>query len=128
MKLKAKVVKKFLDFNPAFFFFSFLNQSQHSSKLHFTYRQDDTDKEIVNVENLEISKKNIAVVVPSPRKINMEKISRSPIKNKELTPSNIKTPPRRILHARIQGIVFFRMSLNIYNNWLLLGIRSSTLD
>ena len=74
--------------------------------MHFTYRQDDTDKEIVNVENLEISKKNIAVVVPSPRKINMEKISRSPIKNKELTPSNIKTPPRRILHARIQGIVF----------------------
>merc|ERR1711971_1426668 len=66
-------------------------------------QQDDTDKEIVNVENLEISKKNIAVVVPSPRKINMEKISRSPIKNKELTPSNIKTPPRRILHARIQG-------------------------
>ena len=45
-------------------------------------------------------------MVPSPRKINMEKISRSPIKNKELTPSNIKTPPRRILHARIQGIVF----------------------
>ena len=74
--------------------------------MHFIYRQDDTDKEIVNVENLEISKKNIAVVVPSPRKINMEKISRSPIKNKELTPSNIKTPPRRILHARIQGIVF----------------------
>ena len=87
--------------------------------MHFTYRQDDTDKEIVNVENLEISKKNIAVVVPSPRKINMEKISRSPIKNNELTPSNIKTPPRRILHARIQGIVFFRMSNNIYINCLL---------
>ena len=81
--------------------------------MHFIYRQDDTDKEIVNVENLEISKKNIAVVVPSPRKINMEKISRSPIKNKELTPSNIKTPPRRILHARIQGIVYFRMSCPI---------------
>ena len=87
--------------------------------MHFTYRQDDTDKEIVNVENLEISKKNIAVVVPSPRKINMEKISRSPIKNNELTPSNIKTPPRRILHARIQGIVCFRMSNNIYINCLL---------
>ena len=91
------------------YFFSFLNQSQHSSKLHFIYRQDDTDKEIVNVENLEISKKNIAVVVPSPRKINMEKISRSPIKNKELTTSNIKTPPRRILHARIQGIFFHKL-------------------
>ena len=80
--------------------------------MHFIYRQDDTDKEIVNVENLEISKKNIAVVVPSPRKINMEKISRSPIKNNELTPSNIKTPPRRILHARIQGI-FFRNLLTM---------------
>merc|ERR1712025_650829 len=67
-----------------------------------------SDSAIVNVENLEISKKNVAVVVPSPRKINMEKMepcerkyrSRSPIKDRDVSPTNIKTPPRRILHSR----------------------------
>ena len=71
-----------------------------------------SDSAIVNVENLEISKKNIAVVVPSPRKINMEKMepcerkyrSRSPMKERDVSPTNIKTPPRRILHNR-KGIL-----------------------
>ena len=60
------------------------------------------------MDNLQISK-DVTTVIPSPRKINMEKIepcerkyrSRSPIKDlNQLSPSNIKTPPRRILHSR----------------------------
>jgi len=66
------------------------------------------------VENLDLGKKKLAVVVPSPRKVNLDKIEPTNTQSKqtnkiepcELSPSNIKTPPRRILHARIQGKCF----------------------
>ena len=97
-----------MDFTLAFFEKNTLINAYVIS-LFFIFRPDGkSDSAIVNVENLEISKKNVAVVVPSPRKINMEKMepcerkyrSRSPMKERDVSPTNIKTPPWRILHSR----------------------------
>ena len=64
--------------------------------------QPEKSNSAITMDNLEISN-NLPTVIPSPRKINMEKIepcerqyrSRSPI-----SISNIKTPPRRLLHSQ----------------------------
>ena len=69
---------------------------------NYSCRQPEKSNSAITMDNLQISK-DVTTVIPSPRKINMEKIepcerqyrSRSPI-----SISNIKTPPRHLLHSQ----------------------------